>query len=205
MRNGAYIRALGRMSFEPSTFSQPSPEPEVAEQDNESAPNNENRSPSGSSSNPHLPWTELQSELASAQNDVLVTVGLCLRARPKEEKTGLLMKENEVGLIVGALDLTAAYLGGWSLINLRSRIQTLRVYEHVRFKDVASMAIFHQHFLDPFIGMPAHLAFQAFGLLTDHLSSWLLAGLARTPMFENPETGKLRKYSKITLEVLDII
>lgn len=126
MRNGAYIRALGRMSFEPSIFSQPPPEPDAAEQDNESAPNSENSSPSGSSSNPHPPWTELQSELASAQNDVLVTVGLCLREthpRPKEEKTGLLMKENEVGLIVGALDLTAAYLGGWSLINMRSRIQ----------------------------------------------------------------------------------
>jgi len=126
MRNGAYIRALGRMSFEPSTLSQPPPEPDAAEQDNDSAPNNENSSPSGSSSNPHPPWTELQSELASAQNDVLVTVGLCLREthpRPKEEKVGLFMKENEVGLIVGALDLTAAYLGGWSLVNLRSRIQ----------------------------------------------------------------------------------
>jgi len=123
MRNGAYIRALGRMSFEPSTFLQPPPEPDTSDQNNE---NNENNSPTGSSSNPHPPWTELQSELASAQNDVLVTVGLCLREnpRPKEEKTtGLLMKENEVGLIVGALDLTAAYLGGWSLINMRSRIQ----------------------------------------------------------------------------------
>ncbi|KAF8443608.1 hypothetical protein BGX38DRAFT_1143808 [Terfezia claveryi] len=179
MRNGAYIRALGRMPFEPSTFSQHRAEPD-AEQDNESAPNNENSSPTN---RPHPPWTGLQSELASAQNDVLVTVGLCLREthpRPKEEKVGLFMKENEVGLIVGALDLTAAYLGGWSL--------TLRVYEHVRFKDIARMAIFHQHFLDPFIGMPAHLAFQAFGLLTDHLSSRLLIGLARTPMFQNPET-----------------
>lgn len=130
MRNGAYIRALGRMPFEPS---QPAPpphsEPEVADQDietTETAPNDENSSPTGSSSNPQPPWTEMQSELASAQNDVLVTVGLCLREshpRPKEEKMGLLMKENEVGLIVGALDLTAAYLGGWSIISMRSRIQ----------------------------------------------------------------------------------
>lgn len=192
------------MPFELSTFSQHPAEPDV-EQDNDSAPINENSSPTN---RPHPPWTGLQSELASAQNDVLVTVGLFLREthpRPKEEKVGLFMKENEVGLIVKALDLTAAYLGGWSLVNLRSRLQTLRVYEHVRFKDVARMAIFHQHFLDPFIGMPAHLAFQAFGLLTDHLSSRLLIGLARTPMFQNPETGKLRKYSMITLEALDII
>ena len=128
MRNGAYIRALGRMSFEPSSVSQPPPETDATEQDNDSAPNNENSSPSGSSSNPHPhpPWTEFQSELASAQNDVLVTVSFYLREthpRPKEETVGLFMKENEVGLIVGALDLTAAYLGGWSLVNLRSRIQ----------------------------------------------------------------------------------
>lgn len=65
------------------------------------------------------------------------------------------------------------------------------------------MTLVHQNFLDPFVGMPAHLAFQAFSLVTDHLSSRLLMGLARTSIFKNPETGKLRKFSMITLEALD--
>lgn len=82
---------------------------------------------SPTSSQGHPSWTESQVELAAAQNDVLVTVGLCLREnhprQKKGETTGLLMKENEVGLLVGALDLTAGYLGGWSLISVRSRVQ----------------------------------------------------------------------------------
>lgn len=125
MRNGEYIRALGRMSFEP-------PESGSAEQDNQTIENSistENNSPTRQSSNSHLRWSGLHSEHAAAQNDVLVTVGVCLRETgprgTKEEKTVLLMKENEVGLIVGALDLTAAYLGGWSLISIRSRIQVI--------------------------------------------------------------------------------
>ena len=124
MRNGEYIRALGRMSFEP-------PESGSLEQDNQTIENSistENNSPTRQSGSSHPRWSELQSELAAAQNDVLVTVGVCLREtgpRTKGEKTGLLMKENEVGLIVGALDLTAAYLGGWSLISIRSRRQVI--------------------------------------------------------------------------------
>lgn len=123
MRNGEYIRALGRMSFEP-------PESGSAEQDSQTIENyiiTENNSPTRQSSTSHPRWSELQAELASAQNDVLVTVGVCLRDTPriKDDKTGLLMRENEAGLIVGALDLTAAYLGGWSLISIRSRIQVI--------------------------------------------------------------------------------
>ena len=123
MRNGEYIRALGRMSFEP-------PESGSGEQDiqtNGNSLSTENNSPRQSSSS-HPRWSALRSELAIAQNDVLVTVGVCLRdagPRTKAGKTGLLMKENEVGLIVGALDLTAAYLSGWSLISIRSRIQVI--------------------------------------------------------------------------------
>lgn len=65
------------------------------------------------------------------------------------------------------------------------------------------MTLFHGHFLDHFTGMPAHLAFQAFGIMTDHLGSSLLLGLARTRIFKNSETGKLRKYSIIVLQALD--
>ena len=111
------------MSFEP-------PESGSAEQDNQTIENyivTENNSPTRQSSTSHPRWSELQAELAAAQNDVLVTVGVCLRDTPrvKDDKTGLLMRENEAGLIVGALDLTAAYLGGWSLISIRSRIQVI--------------------------------------------------------------------------------
>ncbi|KAF8475747.1 hypothetical protein BDZ91DRAFT_710238 [Kalaharituber pfeilii] len=217
MRNGAYIRALGRMSFEPNPRPPPQPETATEQQSSsdqaENAPNSENNATTPGQRTPatsrqRTPWADSQADLTAAQNDVLATIGFYLRMnnpKPKEQDaTNRLMKENEVGLVVGALDLTAAYLGGWSLLSVRSRVQTFIIYEHARFIDIAKMAFIHRHPLDPFVGMPAHLTFQALSIFTDFVSSRFLVWLVKTKLFKNPKTGKLRKYSVFAMETIDI-
>jgi hypothetical protein len=96
MRSGTYISALGRQSFEPSA-----PAPTSSQQAN-----------------------ERQRELIKAQNDVLATVGVCLRdGRRDVDKNTDLMAENQAGLIVGAVDITMTYLASWPLVGIRNRLQ----------------------------------------------------------------------------------
>ena len=100
MRSGSFIQALGRQSFEPS---QP---------------------PSGTLSGPAALANERQRELIKAQNDVLATVGVCLRDTKRDmEKTENTMAENEVGLAVGVLDLVFTYFSSWPLVGIRNRLQ----------------------------------------------------------------------------------
>ena len=102
MRSGSYIQALGRQSFEPS-------QPALS--------NTFNLIPSQQSQ-------ERQRQLIKAQNDVLATVGVCLRdTKQSFEKSESLMAENEVGLLVGAVDLTVTYLASWPLVGIRNRLQ----------------------------------------------------------------------------------
>jgi hypothetical protein len=103
MRSGSYIQALGRQSFEPSqpTASDDSDLPLPSEQSH-----------------------ERQRQLIKAQNDVLATVGVCLRDTKQDiEHAENVMAENEAGLFLGAVDLTVTYLASWPLIGIRNRLQ----------------------------------------------------------------------------------
>lgn len=107
MRNGSYIRALGRQSFEPS----------------QGPSNSENDSPDHGSSTSEQSQ-EMQRRLIKAQNDVLATVGVCLRdTKQSLDQSEAIMQENEVGLLVGAVDLTVTYLASWPLVGIRNRLQ----------------------------------------------------------------------------------
>lgn len=107
MRNGSYIRALGRQSFEPS----------------QGPSNSESDSPNHSSSTSEQSQ-EMQRRLIKAQNDVLATVGVCLRdTKQSQDISEAIMQENEVGLLVGAVDMTVTYLASWPLIGIRNRLQ----------------------------------------------------------------------------------
>lgn len=107
MRNGSYIRALGRQSFEPS----------------QGPSNSDNELPDHGSSTSEQSQ-ENQRHLIKAQNDVLATVGVCLRDTKQSLDTSeAIMQENEVGLLVGAIDLTVTYLASWPLVGIRNRLQ----------------------------------------------------------------------------------
>lgn len=136
MRNGNYIRALGRIPFAPIE----------SEEDSNSTANNP-ESPTQSSpeetdgrsvatnlgttvSTQQSSTNALRSELINAQNDVLATVGVYLRdngSKPREDDTDKVMRENEVGLIVGAVDLTLTYLSSWPLVGIRNRLQVCTI------------------------------------------------------------------------------
>ena len=124
MRSGTYIQALGRQSFEPSQprpAAAPPPPPPPDDRDGirddtavtaDAPPSEQSR--------------ERQRELVKAQNDVLATVGVCLR----DTKTDLAQAESEIvenraGLLLGAVDLTATYLASWPLIGIRNRLQVV--------------------------------------------------------------------------------
>jgi len=109
MRSGNYIQALGRQSFQPSqpaSASSPRDEMLPSEQAN-----------------------ERQRELIKAQNDVLATVGVCLRDNKQHyEETESRKAEDWAGLYVGVLDLTVTYLASWPLIGIRNRLQVCDIW-----------------------------------------------------------------------------
>ena len=73
-------------------------------------------------------------EMIRAQNDVLATVGVCYgiaagdkashsREKPERDHLELVMRENEVGLFIGAADLGVLFLANWWLDGIRHRVQ----------------------------------------------------------------------------------
>ena len=141
MRNGSYIRALGRMSFEPSP-TQPDQAASLQETglgdasnpdvpggvEDSQSPGAEQSSPATQSAQSTIQSAarELQSNLIRAQNDVLATVGVCLaesHQRPNEEIMNQVIRENVVGTYVRILEMIAGYLAGWPLIGIRNRAQ----------------------------------------------------------------------------------
>lgn len=105
MRSGSYIQALGRQCFQPS-------QPIAADDSDYSQSSNQSN--------------ERQRQLIKAQNDVLATVGVCLRETKKEqEQSESTTAENKAGLFLGAVDLTITYLAGWPLIGIRNRLQVV--------------------------------------------------------------------------------
>lgn len=132
MRSGTYIQAMGRQSFEPSQ-----PRPASAPQRPRPAPDDRGgvRDDTGAAADapPSEQSHERQRALVEAQNDVLATVGVCLR----DAKTDLAQQaerqyvEDRAGLLLGVVDLTASYLASWPLIGIRNRLQVVpRTLQH---------------------------------------------------------------------------
>lgn len=127
MRSGTYIQALGRQSFEPSQ-PRPAAAPPPPLDDGEGGRDDAATAAAAAAAADAPPSEqshERQRVLVKAQNDVLATVGVCLR----DTKTDLAQQaesvhiENRAGLLLSAVDLTATYLATWPLIGIRNRLQ----------------------------------------------------------------------------------
>ncbi|KAL7267304.1 hypothetical protein RUND412_010120, partial [Rhizina undulata] len=174
MRNGSYIRALGRQSFEPSRPPSSSTDALVQSSTSEES-------------------QEMQRRLIKAQNDVLATVGVCLRdTKHHLDKSAEVTQENKVGLIVGAVDLTITYMSGWPLIGIRNRIQTYRSYDGMGFREVIRLAWRSQSIAQMFSGMPAHLIYQLVSVGREYIQIKFIRWVKNKPFFKNPRTGRPR-------------
>ncbi|CCX33589.1 Similar to hypothetical protein AOL_s00076g151 [Arthrobotrys oligospora ATCC 24927]; acc. no. EGX50387 [Pyronema omphalodes CBS 100304] len=170
MRSGSYIQALGRQCFQPS-------QPIAADDSDYSQSSNQSN--------------ERQRQLIKAQNDVLATVGVCLRETKKEqEQSESTTAENKAGLFLGAVDLTITYLAGWPLIGIRNRLQTYREYEHLRYREVLKLAWQRNTLGGLFSGMPAHLCYQMLNLTEDYCHATFLNWLELEPLFLDPVANK---------------
>ncbi|KAF8247599.1 hypothetical protein K440DRAFT_628487 [Wilcoxina mikolae CBS 423.85] len=173
MRSGSYIQALGRQSFEPS-------QPTASDDHDLSLPSEQSH--------------ERQRQLIKAQNDVLATVGVCLRDTKQDlEHAENVMAENETGLFLGAVDLTVTYLASWPLIGIRNRLQTYRMYENLRYRDVLRLAWTMNTWGALFSGMPAHLCYQIVNLTKDYMQAKFMTWLQRKPLFTDSRTGQPKR------------
>jgi hypothetical protein len=177
MRNGIVIRGLGRRCFEPlptdpnNTPSQQSQQQTPIPQD----PTSIDTIPSES-----LPFSTPPSahQLNTAQNEVLRKVSDLLKGKSgKVLDHDELVWENEVGLIVSAVDMAVNYLIFWPLVALRNRIQTFSTFGGKRLRDIFYDAIFVEGARGLYGGMAAHLGFQIVGiakeLARDRVLRWL--------------------------------
>ena len=163
MRSGSYIQALGRQSFEPSQPAAP-----LA---------------SGAPRPSELSHT-LQRQLMKAQNDVLATVGVCLReSKQSADVTDSLYAEQLAGVALSVLGLTATYVATWPLVGLRNRLQTFRAHERRRYRDVLAAEWRRNAPAHWYAGLPAHLCFQLAGLAREYAQACLLNWLQRRACF----------------------
>lgn len=181
MRSGHFIRALGRRSFEPS--------------DPTSRPDS-NRS------------LALQRATVRAENDVLATVGVCLRTPPAPplgpppSPHSTTQNENAAGLVIGACDLTITYLATWPLIGIRNRMQTYRVPEGATYVEVVKLAWRTGTLREHWAGMPSHLVWQlASANLGDFASEAVVGWLLRLKVFGG---GERRLRHERWLQVIDL-
>lgn len=166
MRSGQYIQALGRRSFEPS-------QPATSADPEHPLPSEQSQ--------------ERQRQLVKAQNDVLATVGVCLR----ETKTSLVNRENrrlenDVGILVSALDMVAAYVVSWPLVGIRNQLQAFRTPPNMRYREVVRLAWRTQSMRKLFAGFPAHVVFQISKLLEDFLQARIIRWLGKSRWFSKP-------------------
>lgn len=139
MRNGLIILSLGRQSFEPvpteAEASDPNPAPRASD-------------------------PPAASDLARAQNEVLLTVGELLRGSSKPHPShASLVRENELGLMISTADLTVNYLSSWPLVALQNRIQVFTRYAGMTFREVWRVE-WGMGVMSLFSGCVADLAFQ---------------------------------------------
>ncbi|KAH0556484.1 hypothetical protein GP486_005617 [Trichoglossum hirsutum] len=128
-------------------------------------------------------------EMVRAQNDVLATVGVCYGiaadrgsalSRSKSERDNLesVMRENEVGLFIGAADLGVLFLGNWWLDGIRHRVQVFKSFSDVSFNEMFWIQR-KRYGLGAmlFAGMPAHIAFMVLNAGREYIQSKLISYL----------------------------
>ncbi|KAI9766517.1 MAG: hypothetical protein M1840_006474 [Geoglossum simile] len=126
-------------------------------------------------------------DMIRAQNDVLATVGVCYgiaagdkasaHNRTKSERGRLesVMRENEVGLFIGAADLGVLFLANWWLDGIRHRVQVFKTFSDVSFSEMFWIQQKHYGLRTMlFAGMPAHIAFTSLNATRDFIQARLI-------------------------------
>ncbi|KAF3222297.1 hypothetical protein TWF106_005707 [Orbilia oligospora] len=139
---------------------------------------------------------DLQRSLRKAQNDVLNTIGLQLhkgsgrREKSRAERTALQEKEDDMGLLLGGIDLACMYFFTWPLIGIRNELQTFQGLEDIPYIDLLKLIIENRSILDCFAGVSAHIIYQLVNVFREYLQSLLFKWLKRQPVFRDPRTRK---------------
>ncbi|RPA85637.1 hypothetical protein BJ508DRAFT_412016 [Ascobolus immersus RN42] len=181
MRNGILIRGLGRRSFEPIATDTNTPPSQSSQQLTPVPPAPASITSNGDTITPDVnPFSvpPTQHQLNTAQNEVLRKVSDLLKGKSgKVMDHEELVWENEVGLIVSAVDMAVNYLIFWPLVAIRNRIQTFTRFEGERLRDIFYNAVFVEGPKGLYQGMAAHLAFQIVGiakeLAKDRVLRWM--------------------------------
>ncbi|RVD83478.1 uncharacterized protein DFL_007864 [Arthrobotrys flagrans] len=139
---------------------------------------------------------DLQRSLRKAQNDVLNTIGLQLhkgsgrREKSRAERTALQEKEDDMGLLLGGIDLACMYFFTWPLIGIRNELQTFQGLEDIPYTDLLKLVIENRSIFDCFAGVSAHIIYQLVNVFREYLQSLLFKWLKRQPVFRDPRTRK---------------
>ncbi|KAF3915801.1 hypothetical protein ABW21_db0203128 [Orbilia brochopaga] len=202
-----YLLALGRQCYEPQDRSQaraqaastqPSantqPHENAADADQPDQPTTATVAPPAVT--PDQASISLQRSLRKAQNDVLNTIGLQLhqggnrREKTRAERSALQEKEDDMGLLLGGIDLACTYFFTWPLIGLRNELQTFQGLEDMPYLELLRLVVKHRTILDCFAGVSAHIIYQLINVLREYLQSLLFKQLKKHPLFRDSETGK---------------
>ncbi|KAF3937588.1 hypothetical protein ABW19_dt0200466 [Dactylella cylindrospora] len=139
---------------------------------------------------------DLQRSLRKAQNDVLTTIGLQLqkggtgREKSRAERNALQEQENDMGLLLGGIDLAAMYFFTWPLIGVRNELQTFQGLEDIPYTAILRLVIRHRSVFDWFSGVTAHIIYQLVNVLREYAQSLLFKWLKKQKMFRDPLTRK---------------
>ncbi|KAF3927056.1 hypothetical protein AA313_de0201378 [Arthrobotrys entomopaga] len=139
---------------------------------------------------------DLQRSLRKAQNDVLNTIGLQLhkggsrREKSRAERSALQEKEDDMGLLLGGIDLACMYFFTWPLIGIRNELQAFRALDHISYTDLIRLIAKNRTILDCFAGVSAHIVYQLVNVLREYLQSLLFKWLKRQPIFRDSKTRK---------------
>ncbi|KAK6529130.1 hypothetical protein TWF694_004344 [Orbilia ellipsospora] len=215
-----YLLSLGRQCYEPQHHAPPradasstspnvttqSPNQSSATQPNANtnspapaAPAARTSIPSSSAVVPARPAQasiDLQRSLRKAQNDVLNTIGLQLhkggsrREKSRAERSALQEKEDDMGLLLGGIDLACMYFFTWPLIGIRNELQTFRALDHISYTDLIRLLAKNRTILDCFAGVSAHIVYQLVNVLREYLQSLLFKWLKKQAIFRDSKTRK---------------
>ncbi|KAF3904051.1 hypothetical protein ABW20_dc0100601 [Dactylellina cionopaga] len=209
-----YLITLGRQCYEPQHQNAPNPTTQTqapapsssqateGNSTNPAAPAAASSSPTGVVSTSPRPVSraqvsiDLQRSLRKAQNDVLNTIGLQLhkggsrRENLRAERSALQEKEDDMGLLLGGIDLACMYFFTWPLIGVRNELQTFQGLDGIPYTDLLRLLAKNRTILDCFAGVSAHIIYQLVNVLREYLQSLLFKWLKKQPLFRDSKTKK---------------
>ncbi|KAK6334084.1 hypothetical protein TWF696_002586 [Orbilia brochopaga] len=207
-----YLLALGRQCYEPQNHNQSQSRVHASDSTTQPPASTSTQTQEPSDANPAEPSTavvpavptvspdqasiSLQRSLRKAQNDVLNTIGLQLhkggsrREKTRAERSALQEKEDDMGLLLGGIDLACTYFLTWPLIGLRNELQTFQGLEEMPYLEILKLVVKHRTIFDCFAGVSAHIIYQLINVLREYLQSLLFKQLKKHPLFRDSKTGK---------------